>query len=622
MASKFLKNSGIAMVSFVTAMSFFTTKPSKVLAADENTSMPQLSYRAHVADNGWLDFVEAGQTAGTTGESRRMEALQINLTNAGNAKLTYSAHVADKGWMNSVEDLDNTETAGTVGQAKRMEAVKINVEGLEGYTIEYRAHVADIGWQNWVKAGEVAGTTGQAKQIEALEIRLVKLPEPIVDEEGDLTYRAHVSEEGWQGFKASPHTAGTTGKSLAMEALEINFNMPENAPEGAAIKYRVHLSNLAWQGWITADNEKGTGVAGTTGKSIPIEAVEIVPENLERYEIKYRAHVSGQGWQDWVIAKEGVFVGTTGKSLAIEAIEIQIIDKQALIDAKNAAEDELVNYINELLPNHQQNAQALEDELLKGFDAIKEATTPEEVQQALENAKAAMDAIESDEKIAEREAAEKALADAKIEAKKELNSYVIDKLNQNDELIDDILSTKNEWNNKIDQAESIEKLEQVLKDAKAAIDAIKTDEEKLVDAKAQGKSDVQTTMNDIISGYTKEEVNEIIQDIGPIIEEALEAIETAQTPEEVTAIVEESNKAMQDVKELYDAKKDALKSLNDYFDESMEKIDNDVSGQAFQDLAEALDNGQEKIKAAETVEDVETALQEAIDVMNTAVENA
>jgi hypothetical protein len=39
-----------------------------------------ITYRAHVAYNGWMDWASDGATAGTTGESRRMEAIKIKLT--------------------------------------------------------------------------------------------------------------------------------------------------------------------------------------------------------------------------------------------------------------------------------------------------------------------------------------------------------------------------------------------------------------------------------------------------------------------------------------------------------------------------------------------------------------
>ena len=69
-------------------------------------------------DIGWLDWVASGQVAGTTGESRRMEAIQIV------GPVQYRAHVQDIGWMDWV---NSGETAGTVGQSKRLEAIEIKM---------------------------------------------------------------------------------------------------------------------------------------------------------------------------------------------------------------------------------------------------------------------------------------------------------------------------------------------------------------------------------------------------------------------------------------------------------------------------------------------------------------
>lgn len=41
------------------------------------------------------------------------------------------------------------------------------------YSIEYRTHVQSIGWQPWVADGQTAGTVGKGLRIEAIEIRLV-----------------------------------------------------------------------------------------------------------------------------------------------------------------------------------------------------------------------------------------------------------------------------------------------------------------------------------------------------------------------------------------------------------------------------------------------------------------
>ena len=66
--------------------------------------------------------------------------------------------------------------AGTTGQAKRVEAINIRLQGSisNDYDIYYRVHVQKHGWMPWVKNGELAGTTGQKKRIEAIQIMLVE----------------------------------------------------------------------------------------------------------------------------------------------------------------------------------------------------------------------------------------------------------------------------------------------------------------------------------------------------------------------------------------------------------------------------------------------------------------
>ena len=139
-------------------------------------------YRAHCADIGWQNFVQNGATAGTTGQGRRMEALEMRVSEGG---IEYRAHVANIGWQNWV---GNGATAGTTGRGLQMEAVQIRLtNGLQNnYSVEYRAHCANIGWTGWVRDGAVAGTTGRGLRMEALEVRLVgKNPVPVPVPPGD-----------------------------------------------------------------------------------------------------------------------------------------------------------------------------------------------------------------------------------------------------------------------------------------------------------------------------------------------------------------------------------------------------------------------------------------------------
>lgn len=134
-----------------------------------------VEYRAHVAGFGWLGWVRNGATAGTTGQSRRMEAAQVRLLSApGGMGICYRAHVAGLGWLGTV---CNGGVAGTTGQSRRMEAITVNLTGAPaGCSVQYRAHVAGLGWLGWVSNGAVAGTTGQSRQMEAMQVRLINCP--------------------------------------------------------------------------------------------------------------------------------------------------------------------------------------------------------------------------------------------------------------------------------------------------------------------------------------------------------------------------------------------------------------------------------------------------------------
>jgi GH25 family lysozyme M1 (1,4-beta-N-acetylmuramidase) len=122
-------------------------------------------YQAHIQEIGWQGWKRDGETAGTTGQAKRMEALTIHLANS-DAVLTIEGHVQNYGWT---APRTNGEVVGTVGSELRLEAVKISCDKLN---ILYRGHVQEIGWQDWVKNGEVAGTTGKELRLEAIEIKL------------------------------------------------------------------------------------------------------------------------------------------------------------------------------------------------------------------------------------------------------------------------------------------------------------------------------------------------------------------------------------------------------------------------------------------------------------------
>lgn len=140
-----------------------TYKAQEVTKVDASN---KIEYKAMVQDVGWQPVKVNGQTAGTTGQKKRLEALWIKYT--GKGKLTFSSHIQNIGWTS---DRTSGEVTGTVDMAYRMEAIKIKLEGADK-KIQYRVHVEGIGWTKWYGNNEVAGTIGQSKRIEAIEIKL------------------------------------------------------------------------------------------------------------------------------------------------------------------------------------------------------------------------------------------------------------------------------------------------------------------------------------------------------------------------------------------------------------------------------------------------------------------
>jgi len=129
----------------------------------------EVSYSVHMQGVGWAGYSSNGETAGTTGQSRRIEAIKVRVSSGS---IRYATHVQGTGWTDWSED---DAESGTTGQSKRIEAIKVELTGslAQQYDVRYRVHMAGIGWGGWSSNGEEAGTTGQSRQMEAIEIRLV-----------------------------------------------------------------------------------------------------------------------------------------------------------------------------------------------------------------------------------------------------------------------------------------------------------------------------------------------------------------------------------------------------------------------------------------------------------------
>lgn len=297
--------------------------------APGNTStpciIPKLEYSTHIQDIGWQGSKYDGATSGTTGKSKRLEAIKINIKNkeyTGDVK--YQAHIQDIGWQDWKA---NGQISGTSGQSKRLEAIRIKLtdEMAEKYDIYYRVHAQNFGWLDWAKNGESAGTAGYSYRLEAIEVKLVekggKAPGSTSRSyvQRYIRYQTHIQDIGWQENKYDGQTSGTTGRSKRLEAIQINLSNPLYS---GSVQYQTHVQDIGWQSWKTDG-----AMAGTSGKSKRLEAIRIklTGQMAEKYDIYYRVHAQDYGWLGW--AKNGASSGTEGMSKRLEAIEIVLVQK-------------------------------------------------------------------------------------------------------------------------------------------------------------------------------------------------------------------------------------------------------------------------------------------------------
>ena len=196
--------------------------------------------------------------------------------------------------------------------------------------LNYQAHVSNIGWQTEVKEGEIAGTTGKSLAVEALRLNMV-LPEGI---EGGIEYAAHVSNIGWQKSVQNGEIAGTTGKSKSIEAIKINLT--GDIAEKYDVYYRVHSANFGWLGWA-----KNGEYAGSAGYARAVEALEIrlykkdaegkplqeqksYKSETNEGRVSYQAHMQDVGWMSMVT--DGNSAGIPDGNKELQALKINVAD--------------------------------------------------------------------------------------------------------------------------------------------------------------------------------------------------------------------------------------------------------------------------------------------------------
>ena len=283
---------------------------------------PSVTYQTYVQDYGWQEWKNNGEMSGTSGQSKRLEGINIKLQNLSGS-VEYQTHVQDIGWQGWKS---NGVMSGTSGQSKRLEAIKIKLSGdaANKYDIYYRVHAQDYGWLGWAKNGESAGSEGYSKRLEGIEIKLVKkggaapgsISRPFVCK--TITYQTHVQNIGWQAEKADGEVSGTSGQSLRLEAIKIKLG---SSIDGG-LTYATHVQDIGWQSFVSNGQ-----LSGTSGQSKRLEAIKInlTGNATKQYDIYYRVHAQNFGWLGW--AKNGQSAGTAGYSYRLEAIQIVLVPK-------------------------------------------------------------------------------------------------------------------------------------------------------------------------------------------------------------------------------------------------------------------------------------------------------
>lgn len=186
-------------------------------------------YRVHSEHFGWLDWAKNEEDAGTAGYGYRLEAIEIQVVHKSQdiggrtsspfkqapTFILYSPHVESHGWQSWFQ---NGQTGGTIGERKRLEAIRLQFRNREySGNVRYRTHVQSYGWQNWVSTGAISGTQGERKRLEAIEIELTGE----MARQYDIYYRVHVEHNGWLGWAKNGQSAGTEGLARRMEAIEV-----------------------------------------------------------------------------------------------------------------------------------------------------------------------------------------------------------------------------------------------------------------------------------------------------------------------------------------------------------------------------------------------------------------
>lgn len=241
-------------------------------------------------------------------------------------KITWSS---SNGGVASVDQSGNVKalkagTATIYAKSPSGKQATCSVKVYRQPNVNYRTHIQSVGWQGYQKNGQMAGTSGRSLRLEGININLSDN-----DFGGGVEYSTHIQNIGWQSIKRDNALSGTSGRSLRLEGIKIRLY--GNIANEYDIYYRVHAQNVGWLDWA-----KNGEVAGSAGLAYRLEGIEIrlvkkggaAPGKTTRpyvsAKVNYQTHVQTIGWQS--NKTNGQTAGTTARSLRLEGIKISKVD--------------------------------------------------------------------------------------------------------------------------------------------------------------------------------------------------------------------------------------------------------------------------------------------------------
>lgn len=231
-------------------------------AAAMAEGLPSVSYRTHVQNVGWQNYVSNGNISGTEGKSYRLEGIKVKLDPQGyDLGLAYQTHIQNIGWEANTARGWKTDDlmSGTEGLSYRLEAIQIKLTGAdaEQFDLYYQVHAQNIGWMGWAKNGESAGSAGYGYRLEGIRIKIVPkgsaapgstsnaFVQPSAVEQllnkmhGDWTYQSSYGKYIYRITKTGPNTGHLFYEQYVGggDSMEFDFWINDIKPDGTTTLY-------------------------------------------------------------------------------------------------------------------------------------------------------------------------------------------------------------------------------------------------------------------------------------------------------------------------------------------------------------------------------------------------